>query len=207
MRQRLLRAAVLSAAAGLVVMFLGSRALAQASATATGPGASVVVGGGVSMFQSVYGQRDLGGGFVFVDLQPHWRFSVEAEARYLRLHTSEEVTEKNYLVGPRVLVRSGRWQPYGKFLIGDGHIDMPFQYGHGDFLALVPGAGLDLALNDVVNVRVVDIEYQLWRDFPYGNLRPYGISAGLSLRLTPIVRFPKGPRMHHERVHLSPPTD
>jgi hypothetical protein len=159
------------------------------------------------MFQSVYGQRDLGGGFVFVDLQPQWRFSIETEARYLRVHTSEDVTEKNYLVGPRVLARSGRWQPYAKFLIGDGHIDMPFQYGRGDFLALVPGAGLDLALSNVVNLRVVDVEYQLWRAFPYGNLRPYGISAGLSLRLTPIVRFPKGTRLRHGRVHLSPPSD
>jgi hypothetical protein len=56
-------------------------------------------------------------------------------------------------------------------------------------------------------VRVVDVEYQLWRNFPYGNLRPYGISAGLSLRLTPIVRFPKGPRLRHGRVHLSAPSD
>jgi len=207
MNQRCARRVALAAAIGLIVACFNGRASAQASATATGPGASVVVGGGVSMFQSVYGQRDLGGGFVFVDVQPQWRFSIEAEARYLRLHTSEDVSEKNYLVGPRVLVRPGRWQPYMKFLIGDGHIDMPFQYGRGDFLALVPGAGLDVELNNVVNVRVVDVEYQLWRDFPYGNLRPYGISAGLSLRLTPIVRFPKGPRFHHGRVHLSAPSD
>jgi hypothetical protein len=191
------RAAAFVAALLPLVMLLHLRAAAQASPTATGPGSSVVVGGGAAMFQSVYGQRDLGGGFVFADLQPHWRFGIEAEARYLRLHTSEQVTETNYLAGPRVLVRTGRWQPYGKFLVGDGHIALPFQYGRGDFLALVPGAGLDLALNNVVTVRVVDFEYQLWRNFPYGTMRPYGISAGLSFRLTPILRFPKGARVRH----------
>lgn len=171
--------------------------MAQASPTATGPGSSVVIGGGAAIFQSDYGQRDVGGGFVFADLQPHWRFGIEAEARYLRLHTSEDLTEKNYLAGPRVLIRSGRWQPYAKFLVGDGHINMPFHYGSGDFLALVPGGGLDLALNSYVSLRLADIEYQLWRGFPYGAMHPFGISAGLSIRLTPILRFPKGPRVRH----------
>ena len=113
------------------------------------------------------------------------------------MHTSEEISEKNYLAGPRVLLRSRQWQPYAKFLVGDGHIEFPFHYGEGDFLALVPGAGLDLELNDYINIRVIDIEYQIWREFPFGNMSPYGIGAGLSFRLTPIVRFPKGSRLRH----------
>ncbi|HEX4155827.1 MAG TPA: hypothetical protein VHY48_09450 [Acidobacteriaceae bacterium] len=191
------RGALLAAALITLAAFDGAHAMAQASPTATGPGSSVVIGGGAATFQSIYGSRDLGGGFVFADLQPHWRIGIEAEARYLRLHTSEDVTEKNYLAGPRVLVRSGRWQPYAKFLVGDGHINMPFHYGSGDFLALVPGGGVDFALNSFVNIRVADFEYQLWREFPYGTMHPYGISAGVSIRLTPILRFPKGPRVRH----------
>lgn len=179
----------------LLLLLAGMKATAQAVPTATGPGASIVVGGGASLFNSPYGQRDLGGGFFFADIQPHWRFGVELEARYLRVHTSEELSEKNYLAGPRVLMRSGQWQPYAKFLIGDGHIEFPFHYGHGDFLAIVPGGGLDFEVNDYINVRVIDVEYQLWREFPFGRMSPYGISAGVSLRLTPIVRFPKGPRV------------
>jgi hypothetical protein len=178
----------------LLLVLAGMKASAQAAPTATGPGTSIVAGGGVALFNSPYGQRDLGGGFVFADIQPHWRFGIELEARYLRVHTSEQISEKNYLAGPRVLIRSGTWQPYAKFLVGDGHIDLPFQYGHGDFLALVSGGGLDLELNDYVNVRVLDVEYQLWREFPFGSMNPYGISAGLSFRLTPIARFPKGAR-------------
>jgi hypothetical protein len=179
----------------LLLLLAGMKSSAQAVATATGPGTSIVAGGGVSLFNSPYGQRDLGGGYVFADIQPHWRFGVELEARYLRVHTSEELSEKNYLAGPRMLIRSGLWQPYAKFLIGDGHIEFPFHYGHGDFLAIVPGGGLDLEVNDYINVRVIDVEYQRWREFPFGSMSPYGISAGMSLRLTPIVRFPKGPRV------------
>jgi hypothetical protein len=197
MNRGILRSALLLAGLASTSLFASFAAFGQAIATATGPGTSVSIGGGVSVFQADYGRRVLGGGLVFADLQPHWRFGVEAEARYLRLHTAEQVTETNFLAGPRVLVRSGRWQPYAKFLIGDGRIYMPFGYAHGDFLALVPGAGLDLALSSAISLRVCDFEYQLWRDFPYGDLRPYGVSAGLSVRLNPIRRFPKGSRARH----------
>jgi hypothetical protein len=176
-------------------MLGATKATAQAVPTATGPGATILAGGGASLFYSPYGQRNLGGAHLFVDIQPHWRFGVEAEARYLRLHNSEQLSEKDYLAGPRVLIRHGRCQPYAKFLIGDGHIELPFRYAHGDFLALVPGAGLDLEVNDYINIRALDVEYQLWRAFPFGSMSPYGISAGVSIRLTRIVRFPKGPRV------------
>src|ERR1700733_9277973 len=85
----------------LLLLLAGRRANAQAVPTATGPGMSIVAGGGASLFNSPYGQRDLGGGFFFADIQPHWRFGVELEARYLRVHTSEKLSEKNYLARPR----------------------------------------------------------------------------------------------------------
>lgn len=185
---------LVSIGAVLLLIFVRTKATAQAVPTATGPGSTIIVGGGASLFYTPYGQRNLGGDFIFTDIQPHWCFGVELEARYLRLHTSEQVSEKNYLVGPRMLLRSGHWQPYAKFLIGDGHIDLPFQYAHGDFLTLVPGGGLDLEMNDYINVRLIDLEYQLWRSFPFGRMNPYGISAGMSFRLTRITRFPKGSR-------------
>jgi len=179
------------------MMLLASSAAAakaQAVPTATGPGSAIIIGAGASIGHLPYGQQNLAGAFAFVDLQPQWRFGVEFEARYLKLHNSEEVSEKNFLAGPRLLMRSGYWQPYAKFLVGDGHIEMPFRYAHGDFLALVPGGGVDVEVNDYIKVRVIDIEYQLWREFPFGDMRPYGVSTGVSVRLTRIVRFPKGPR-------------
>jgi hypothetical protein len=87
-------------------------------------------------------------------------------------------------------MRSRAVKPYAKFLVGDGHIVLPFRYASGDFLAFVPGAGIDYELNDRVAVRALDFEYQLWPGFPYGGLRPYGVSAGLSFRLNAVERFP-----------------
>lgn len=175
----------------------GSRALAQAVATATGPGASVTVGGGVALGHLPYGDRNLAGAWIFSDFAPHWRFSFEAEARYLRLHQAEDVTETNYLVGPRVLVFSGRERVYAKFLVGDGHVELPFHYARGDFLTFAPGAGIDVDLNNYVSLRVIDLEYQMWNNFPYGAMQPYTASAGVSFRITRMVQFPKGDRVRH----------
>jgi len=172
-----------------------TRLNAQAAPTATGPGSTITVGGGFSWANSPYGERDLAGGWVFSDFYPQWRAGLEGEARYLRLHQAEDVTEANYLIGPRVFVHSGREQIYAKFLVGDGHINMPFHYGRGDFLSLAPGGGVDLSLSDYISVRAFDFEYQLWQNFPYGPMRPYSVSAGLSIRVTRIVSLPKTNRV------------
>ncbi len=178
----------------LAVSCASSRA--QAVATATGPGSSVVIGGGLSAFQTDYGHNHIGGGFVFADVNPHWRVGFEGEARFLRWHANEQVTETTYLGGIRVILwpHPGRFQPYGKFLAGAGEITLPYHYAHGGFLTYAPGAGLDYTLNDRLAVRVVDFEYQHWPNFTYGALSPYGLSAGISLRLNAVSRFPKGRR-------------
>lgn len=171
---------------------------AQAVSTAAGPGGYVSLGGGAAAFASDYSQRTLAGGFVYADVQPNWRYGLELEARTLRLHTSEEVRESNYLAGLRVSMRPVGLSPYVKLLAGDGHIDLPFAYARGDFLALVPGAGVEYNLNDRWIVRALDFEYQLWRNFPYGgSLKPYGVSAGIGLRLNRVPRYPKGARARH----------
>ncbi len=170
-------------------------AAAQAVATATGPGSYVAIGGGVSGFQADYGHQDLGGCFVYVDLKPQWRIGLEGEARFLRFHDFEQVTESTYLGGLHVaLLRPRRLQPYAKFLAGVGKMTLPFGYAHGSFLTYTPGAGLDVAVNDRITVRALDFEYQQWPQFPYGALNPYGFSTGISVRLNAVPRFPKGRR-------------
>lgn len=182
------------------LMCLGnvSQAKAQAIATANGPGSYVAVGGGASMFQADYGHHDIAGGFVYVDVNPQWRVGLEGEARYLRYHTAEQVTEASYLGGVRVQVlRPRRWQPYAKFLAGVGRITLPFGYAHGSFLTYAPGAGLDVALNNFITLRAIDVEYQHWPQFTFGALSPYGVSAGISIRLNPIARYPRNLSMRH----------
>jgi opacity protein-like surface antigen len=163
---------------------------AQARPTASGPGSNISIGGGASIFQADYGQRNLGGGLIYADVNPTWRIGFEGEARYLRTHTNEDVTESNYLVGIKVAARSSRIQPYGKFLVGAGRITLPFNYAQGTFFTYAPGAGVDYLLTDRLTIRAIDFEYQSWPGFSFGELRPYGISTGISFRLNGIDRLP-----------------
>lgn len=183
----------------LIVLAYSFRGDAQALATATGPGSSVVAGGGISAFQTDYGRNHIAGGFFFLDVNPHWRVGFEGEARFLRWHADEQVTETNYVGGLRVSLwpTPRRWSPYGKFLSGAGEITLPYRYAHGGFLTYVAGAGVDLALTDRLAARVVDLEYQHWPQFTYGALSPYGVSAGLSIRLNSLPRYPRGARGRH----------
>ena len=185
--------------AALCICSTASVARSQAIATATGPGSYVAVGAGVSGFQTDYGHHRIAGVLAFADVNPQWRFGLEGEARFLRWHANEQVTETNYLGGLRVALarRPGRWSPYAKFLAGAGEITLPYGYAHGGFLTYAPGAGLDIALNDRFTVRAADFEYQHWPQFTYGALSPYGLSAGLSLRLNSVPRYPKGSRARH----------
>lgn len=177
--------------AGAALLLVPAQSSAQAVATATGPGSYIAVGGGMSAFQQDYGGRVANGGWVFAEMNPTWRYGFEAEARWLRPKAPDEVSETNYLVGIRVAVRPHALRPYAKFLVGDEHIVLPFRYATGDFLAYVPGAGVDYELGDRLTLRAADFEYQVIPAFTFGQLRPYGISAGLSLRLNGVDRLPR----------------
>jgi hypothetical protein len=187
----------------LLALLSASALLAQALPTATGPGSYVAVGGGGSIFQTDYGQRNIGGLTAYADINPTWRYGIEAEARFLRFRTSEQLTETNYLIGPRVALRFGPLRPYVKFLVGDGKVTLPFHYAQGSFLTYAPGGGVEYMLGDRLAVRVLDVEYQLWPAFPYGKLRPYGISAGISFRLNAVGRFPKGRSRAYARESIT----
>jgi hypothetical protein len=175
----------------LLVLAAGTRHMrSQALPTATGPGTYISAGVGASAYQADYGQHILGGGMAFVDVYPTVRYGLEAEARLLRFHSAEDVTESMYLVGPHIYVLTGRLRPYAKFLIGAGKINFPLHYATGTYLAYAPGAGVDYVLSDRFSLRLIDVEYQGWPDFTFGNLHPYGVSAGIAFRLNGIPRFP-----------------
>ncbi len=189
---RHIRLLVLTGAALLTSFGSGASLLrAQAMPQATGPGSFVSVGYEFSAYRNPYGQRNLGGYGVYVDLHPTWRYGIEAEGRTLSLNSDEGVTLKNYLIGPKVTVLPGRIQPYGKFLVGAGHITFPFGYATGTYFSYVPGGGVDIRVNDFVSVRAADFEYQMWDKFDYGPMRPYGVSVGVEVRLNPMRRMPK----------------
>jgi hypothetical protein len=187
------RCMLLFAGLGLAV-----HAGAQALPAATGPGNYLAVGGGISLFQADYGKRDIAGAVFFADVHPNWRWGVEGEARYLRLNADEDVNETNYLIGPRYVFRPYGFRrtglrPYVKFLVGTGKITFPFKYEEGRFFTYAPGGGVELPLGSTISLRLVDFEYQVWPDFvTYGQLRPYGVSTGISIRFNAADRAPHG---------------
>lgn len=164
---------------------------AQAKPAASGPGSFVSIGSGVSAYRNPYGQRTQEGREVFVDINPTWRYGFEAEGRWLSMNADEGVTLANYFAGLRVTALPGRISPYGKFLVGAGKINYPFNYATGTYFTYVPGGGVDLRVNDRLTIRAADFEYQLWQNFTFGPYRPYGVSVGVSFRLNGVSRTPK----------------
>lgn len=189
-----------------------SKASGQAQAAATGPGSYISVGGMGSFFHEDYGKQYIYGPGAFLDINPTWRYGIEAEARFLRYGTDEaitlpngttsQLTEDHYLIGPRVAIRPGPLRPYVKFMVGAGHVVLPYNYAAGNIFALVPGGGVEYLLGDRWAVRVVDFEYQLWQNATVSGgsgsyritLRPYGVSAGISFRVNGLSRYPKDAR-------------
>ncbi len=163
---------------------------AQALPTATGPGSHVSVGATASIYEADYGRRLLGGGAIYADTNLTWRFGIEAEARTLRYHTEAGVRESTFMIGPRVTLRPSGFMPYAKLVVGLGTLQYPYHYGYGCYFVFAPGAGIDRSLGSRVTLRLVDVEYQDWPQFTYGQLHPYGVSAGISFRLTQGSRYP-----------------
>jgi hypothetical protein len=160
-----------------------SGAFGQAVPTATAPGAYVSVGGTYSVFQSAYGQRVLGGAGAYVDINRWRQVGIEAEGRWLRQNKLANTTETTYLIGPRVEIRRGRFSPYVKTLVGLGYFNFPYDYARGKYFVIAPGAGVDFNLGYNLKIRLIDVEYQAWPQFTFGNIDPYGVSVGISYHI------------------------
>ena len=153
----------------------------QAAPTANGPGSYVALGATFSGYESDYGQTLLGGGTLFVDANLYRRIGVEAEARISRLHSTDDLRESTYLVGPKISTHGRSLRPYVKFLVGRGEFNFPFNYAQGSYFVIAPGAGLDWRIGrGRLMIRVIDFEYQEWPMFSYGAIHPYGASTGIS---------------------------
>jgi hypothetical protein len=156
---------------------------AQAAPTATGPGPYIALGGLGAIFKTNYGSQTLGGVGGYLDLNPHRDYGVEVEYQTLRFHAQADVKQTTWLVGPRISHGSGRFVPYGKFLVGRGRFDFPYGYAYGHYFVMAPGAGVDFQLNRRIKIRLIQAEYQIWPKFTFGSLQPYGISSGISFTL------------------------
>jgi hypothetical protein len=174
---------IFSAMASAFLLAAAVQAGAQNLPAADGPGSYIQVGGNVSLYQIDYGQRELGGGAVYIDANLYRTIGVEAEARTLRLNEDAGTHEATYLVGPRYSLRMNRIRPYAKLLVGRGEFYYPFHYAQGSYFVVAPGAGVDWRISRRLTVRVIDVELQDWPRFSFGPLKPYGISSGIAFRV------------------------
>ncbi len=196
-KQRTVPRLLFATAVTCALAFANSEVRAQATPTAIGPGSYVSVGLAASGFQQDYGQHYIGGETLYVDANLYRKIGVEFEARRLNFHTSEDVKENTYLAGIKYSTNPRSLRPYIKLMAGRGTLDFPFHYAIGSYFVVAPSAGLDWHLkNSRWAVRMLDFQYQIWPQFTYGELHPYGISAGISYDVFRPSEYPRGKRFH-----------
>jgi hypothetical protein len=156
---------------------------AQVAESADAGRAFVWVGASGSGYTLQYGQRKMLGVTAFVDSDTIRHFGIEGECRMLEFHQTQNVHAETYLGGVRYHFNVGRFQPYAKGLAGLGEFNFTYNYAHGSYLVIAPGAGIDYRLSRRVSVRAVDFEYQYWPQFTFGAMSSVGISTGLRFRV------------------------
>jgi hypothetical protein len=130
-----------------------------------------------------YGERKILGVSGFIDAETRGRLGAEGEARWLIFHRTTDVKAETYMGGPTYHFDLGRFQPYGKALVGVGEFSFPYGYGRGSYLVLAPGGGLDIRISRRVQIRAADFEYQVWPQFTFNTMSSYGVSSGIRIRV------------------------
>jgi hypothetical protein len=164
-------------------MMMGRFACGQARESATAGHASLSIGATVSGYYIQYGTIKELGASGFFDADTARRIGIEGEGRWLEYHKTDNVHLETYLAGPRYHFNMGRFQPYGKGLIGIGYFNFPYNYAHGSYLVVGGGAGVDYHLGRRWMVRIADVEYQYWPQFTFGAMSTVGVSSGVRYRI------------------------
>jgi hypothetical protein len=165
----------------LVIVCPGLTRHAQAQVVYSGDrgGFSLAAGGTASVYEVQYGQQKLLGFSAVVDMDTTRRFGLEAEGRWLLFNNPTQIQDKTWMAGPRYHHTWGKFQVYGKGLVGVGQFTFPYNFAHGSYLVIAPGAGVDYRWKKRISFRLADVEYQVWPQFTYGSMTSVGVSAGL----------------------------
>jgi hypothetical protein len=167
----------------LVALALCRTVSAQVLPPGDAGGLNIFAGATASAFSLQYGDRKLLGIAPFVDVDTRRAIGLEGEARWLVFHQTDNVHVTTWLAGPRYHRSIGKFQVYGKGLVGIGEFNFPYNYAYGRYLVIAPGAGADYSLTHRVRLRLFDGEYQYWPQFTFGPMSSYGISTGLRIRV------------------------
>jgi hypothetical protein len=173
------RRAVFMAVLLAVVFGMARAASAQVAPSGDEGGFSLTAGATGSGYEVQYGQQKLLGIAGVVDMDTRRRFGLEAEGRWLMFHNPNQTQTTTYMGGPRYHFTRGKFQFYGKGLIGIGQFIFPYNYAHGSYLVIAPGGGVDYRWKRKISFRLADVEYQMWPQFTYGSMSSYGVSVGV----------------------------
>jgi hypothetical protein len=144
---------------------------------------AIHAGGTASGYYLQYGQARLLGATAFTDIDIGRHYGVEAEARFLDFNQPVNIHAETYLAGPRARLNLGRFQVYGKGLVGFGTFHYPYNFGTDNDFVAGGGGGVDYRISRRVHIRLADAEYQYWPQFHYGPMSSFGISAGFRVRV------------------------
>jgi hypothetical protein len=162
---------------------LARPASAQVVYTGDKGGYSLTAGVTASGYQVQYGQQKLAGFAGVVDLDTHSRLGLEAEGRWLKFNSPDQTQVKTWMGGARYHFARGKFQFYGKGLIGIGQFTFPYNYAQGNYLVLAPGAGVDYQWKRRISFRLADFEYQIWPQFTYGSMASPGVNVGVQYHI------------------------
>jgi hypothetical protein len=163
---------------------------AQTVPDASAGGFRLSGGGAVSAYDLDYGDVKKMGASVFVDFDTLHHYGIEGEARWLSFALqptgpgpAADEHAATYLIGPRYSRHYGRFQPYVKGLVGIGEFNFPYNLGTDSCFVAALGAGVDFRLTRRISWRAADVEYQFWPQFEYGQLKSYGVSSGIRIKI------------------------
>ena len=124
-------------------------------------------------------------GFViYGDVDVSKYLGVEALFRDATIISPSDFGINNYLIGPRVSFRRGRFKPYAKGLLGYAIINFqkgyyPTNYSERHRIYAL-GGGIDMVVTPHINVRLFDYERQDWPGFQPHGLTPSSESVGVA---------------------------
>jgi hypothetical protein len=142
-------------------------------------GLTLTAGATASGYEVQYGEQKLLGIAAVVDVDTRRRFGLEAEGRWLMFHETNQLHATTWMAGPRYHFTRGKFQYYGKGLVGVGQFYFPYNLAQGNYLVIAPGGGVDYRWTRRVSFRLADVEYQFWPQFTFGSMSSYGVSAGV----------------------------
>lgn len=173
-----------------LVALLPSALHAQATPAATRGGASQIGAGYTISNEDEYPGKHLQGVTIYGTFDLNNHLGVEGDVHMASVIKSYfQYKETSYDAGLRWAEHYRKFSPYAKGLVGFGHssavnsIQIVGGSTPGSYFLFGLGGGLDYSLNDKINIRCVDFEYQRWPNFPPHGLTPPLFTFGVAYRL------------------------